>query len=116
MYAAAVVLALAALGGLTIAVMRLRGTPRPPIWIAIGHGTIAATGLGILAYAVATQTVPMLAQVSLGVLLLAAFGGGVLFFGFHLKGKDLPISFVLGHGLLAIAGYALLVLTVYRGH
>src|SRR5689334_31660 len=115
MYAAAVVLALASLGGLTIAAIRISGTPRPPTWIAIGHGTVAATGLGLLAYAVATQTVPMLAQASLGLLALAALGGAGLFLGFHLKGKALPISFVLGHGLLAIAGYALLVLTIYRG-
>src|SRR5687767_4059799 len=72
MQVAAVLLALAALGGTTIVGMRLTGTPRPPTWMPIGHGVIAASGVASLIYAAATETVPTLALVSIGVFVLAA--------------------------------------------
>ena len=110
---AAIVLALAALGGLTLAGIRLSGAPRPPTWLAIGHGAIAATGLGFLIYAAAYSTIPALAQISLAVLVLAALGGTTLFAGFHLRGQALPIPLVIVHGVAAIAGYVLLLLSLY---
>ena len=48
---AAVVLTLAALGGATLAAIRLRGAPYPPLGLALGHGVVAALGVGTLAYA-----------------------------------------------------------------
>jgi hypothetical protein len=115
MQAAAIVLCLAALGGLTLAAIRLRGTPRPPTWMALGHGAVAATGLILLGYAAATNGIPLLAQIALGVLLLAAVGGAAIFVGFHLKDRALPIPLVLGHGLTAIVGYLLLLFAIFRG-
>ena len=115
MQAAAIVLGLAAIGGLTLAAIRLRGTPRPPTWMAIGHGIVAATGLILLGYAAATTGVPQLAQIALGVLVLAAAGGATIFLGFHMKERPLPIPFVIGHGLIAIVGYALLLVAMFRG-
>lgn len=113
MQAAAIVLALAALGGLTLAVIRLRGAPWPPLWMALGHGVVAATGVGILIYAAASQGIPALAQIALGIFILAAFGGAVLLLGFHLRSKALPIPFVVGHGLIAATGFVLLLLSVF---
>lgn len=110
---AAIILALAALGGITLAGIRLSGVPRPPTWIALGHGAIAATGLGFLAYDVFSTTVPPLAQVSLGVLVLAALGGFALFGGFHLREKPLPIPLVIVHGIAAVTGYVLLLIAMY---
>src|SRR5262245_45103718 len=98
---AVIVLGLAALGGLTLAGIRLSGSPRPPTWMAVGHGLVAATGLVLLIYAIATTTTPQLTQVALGVLVLAALGGAGLYLGFHLREKELPIPLVLGHGLIA---------------
>lgn len=115
MQAAAAVLGLAALGGLTLAAIRLSGTPRPPTWMALGHGIVAASGLILLGYAAATDGIPQLAQIALGVLVLAAIGGATIFLGFHMKERALPIPFVLGHGLIAIAGLALLLLAVFGG-
>jgi hypothetical protein len=112
---AAIVLGLAALGGLTLAGIRLSGTPRPPTWMALGHGAVAATGLGLLIYAAATTTTPQLALVALGVLILAALGGATLFIGFHLREKELPIPLVLGHGLIAVTGYVTLLFAIYGG-
>jgi hypothetical protein len=109
----AVVLSLAALGGLVVAGVRLSGVPRPPTWLALGHGAVAATGLGLLAYAAVDPGLPSLAQVALGVFVLAALGGATLFFLFHLREKALPIPLVLGHGLLALTALALLLFSMY---
>jgi hypothetical protein len=114
MQAAAIVLALAAVGGLTLAVIRLRGAPWPPLWMALGHGVVAATGVGLLIYAALTaEGIPRLAQAALGFFILAALGGAALLLGFHLRSKPLPIPFVLGHGLIAATGYVLLLLSLF---
>jgi len=112
---AAIVLGLAALGGLTLAGIRLSGTPRPPTWMALGHGTVAATGLVLLIYAAVSAGIPGLAQIALGVFVSAALGGAVMFIGFHLRGRALPIPLVIGHGLLAVTGYVLLLVSLFRG-
>jgi hypothetical protein len=83
--------------------------------MALGHGIVAASGLILLGYAAATDGIPRLAQIALGVLVLAAVGGATIFLGFHMKERALPIPFVLGHGLIAIAGLALLLLAVFGG-
>jgi hypothetical protein len=113
MQAAAIVLLFAAIGGLTLAVIRLRGAPWPPLWMALGHGAVAATGVGLLIYAAMSQGIPTLAQVALGIFILAALGGAVLLLGFHLRSKPLPIPFVLGHGLIAATGFVLLLLSLF---
>jgi hypothetical protein len=112
MQAAAIVLGLAALGGLTLAVIRLMGSPRPPTWMALGHGAVAATGLGLLVYAAIDTGIPQLAQIALGVIVLAALGGTTIFLGFHMRGRPLPIPLVVGHGLIAATGYVLLLVTI----
>ncbi|MEX2317351.1 MAG: hypothetical protein WD669_09385 [Pirellulales bacterium] len=110
---AAIVLGLAALGGLTLAVIRLRGVPWPPTWLALVHGVVAATGVGLLiAAAVSPDGIPQLAKIALGVFIVAALGGAFLFLGFHLNRKPLPIPFVIGHGLLAVTGFVLLLLSM----
>jgi hypothetical protein len=111
---AAIVLAVAALGGLTLAIIRLSGKPLPPTWMALGHGAVAATGLGLLIYAAVDPGIPPMAQYALGIFVLAALGGAAMFLGFHLKGRPLPIPLVIGHGLIAATGFVMLVLTIYR--
>ena len=110
--AAAIVLALAALGGLTLATIRLRGAPWPPTWLALVHGAVAATGVGLLLYTHFTTGLVRQAQIALVIFLAAAAGGAVLFLGFHLNRKPLPIPFVIGHGLIAVTGYVLLLLSM----
>jgi hypothetical protein len=99
---------------MVLAGIRLSGTPRPPTWMALGHGAVAATGLGLLIYAAATATIPQQAQIALGVLVLAALGGAALFLGFHLREKSLPIALVLGHGAIAATGYVMLLDVLFR--
>jgi hypothetical protein len=114
MQTAAIVLGLAALGGLTLAIIRLSGKPYPPTWMALGHGAVAATGVGLLGYAAYDTGIPSLAHYALGIFLLAALGGLTLFLGFHMRQKALPIPFVIGHGLIAATGYGMLLVTIFR--
>ena len=114
MQLAAVLFALAALGGATIAALRFSGKPRPPLWMALGHGVVAAAALITLGYTAATTTLPTLAQVALGVFVLAALGGAALFVGFDLRKQPLPIPLVIAHGLTAIAGLVLLVMALFQ--
>jgi hypothetical protein len=114
MQAAVIVLVLAALGGLTLAVIRLRGAPWPPLWLALGHGAVAAAGIGLLVYAaMSPDGIPNLANIALGIFILAALGGAVLLLGFHMRSKALPIPLVLGHGLIAATGLVLLLLSYF---
>jgi hypothetical protein len=108
MLEAIVLLGLAALGGLTIAAIRLGGAPFPPMWLALIHGAVAATGVGVLIYFALTSGIPTLAMAALVIFILAALGGATLFLGFHLRNKPLPIPFVIGHGLIAATGFVLL--------
>ena len=110
-----IVLGLAALGGATMAGIRLSGTPRPPTWLALAHGLIAAVGLVMLGNVWMQYGIPWMAQVSFGLFILAALGGAAMFFGYHLRGLPLPITFVLGHGLTAVAAYLLLVSEYFKG-
>ena len=114
MQAAAIVLGLAAVGGLTLATIRMRGTPRPPTWMALGHGVAALIGLGLLIKEANNPGIPQLAQIALAVIILAALGGSTLFLGFHMRQRALPIPLVIGHGLIAATGYVLLLVTIFR--
>ena len=112
MNTAAILLTLAGLGGLVLASFPLRGIPRPPTWLALGHGAIAAAGLGTLIYFDLTTTVATMVLIATAILVAAALGGFILFAGFHLREKPLPIVLVLGHGLTALTGVVLLWLSI----
>ncbi len=111
----ALILSMAAIGGAVLAAIRLRGAPYPPLALAHGHGAIAAAGVITLAYAAYSAGIPQLAQIALGIFVLAALGGAVMMGLFHLKSKPLPIPLVLGHGILALVGLGLLLKSVYGG-
>ncbi len=103
---------LAALGGLTMVGMRLSGSPRPPTWLALGHGALAVTGLVMLIY-LATEGIPLYSQIALGIFILAALGGLFVFVAYHLRHKPLPIPLIVGHGAIAIAGVVLLLIDLF---
>ena len=110
---AAILLSLAALGGIAMVAIRLKGAPLPPTGLALAHGAIAACGVAALAYAAYDSGIPQLAQIALGVFVLAALGGATLFQLFHRQGRPLPIPLMLGHGLIALGGLALLLYELY---
>ena len=111
--AAAGLFTLAALGGLVMAGIRFGGRRNPPAWLAMVHGLLAAAGITLLAYAALTGDVPSLAVIAVLLFLLAAGGGAVLSLAYKWKQRLLPPWLVIAHALLAVLGYALLLLAVF---
>jgi hypothetical protein len=105
---ASVLLAVAALGGLTMAGIRFGGKPQPPIWLAMLHGFLAAAAVTLLLYAYCTVGLPTLAGWALLLFLIAAAGGAFLNLNYHWKMQPLPMGLIAGHAALAVAGFALL--------
>jgi hypothetical protein len=109
---AAVLFGMAALGGLTMATLRLRGRAIPPTWLAIVHGLFAVAGLVTLITAVTGADTPQWARYALIGFIGAALGGATLFLGFHLRGRALPIPIVFVHGSVALISFVLLVVAI----
>jgi glucose uptake protein GlcU len=113
MTTALVLFALAALGGVTMAAMRLRGAERPPTALALAHGALAAAGLVALIVAVINMTDPGAARTALLVFIVAAVGGFYLF-AQHVTKKVLPIPVMVIHGLVAVVGFIILLMAVIQ--
>lgn len=110
LYVAIALFAVAAVLGLCMAVLHFRGRTPPPPLLAVFHGLVAASGLVILLVAVIRNHLGGTSVIALGLLVLAALGGfGVL--SFHLRGRALSSGLVAGHGLLAVAGFIVLLLS-----
>ncbi len=110
MYTTALVLfAVAALGGATLAYMRIvkKDVSMP---IAIVHGLFAAAGLVTLILALSGMRSAG-ATAALVIFLLAALGGFTLF-SFHLRTRPLPVPLVLIHGGAAAIAFLVLLITV----
>lgn len=103
--------ALAALAGATMAIQHFRGHTPPRLALAILHGALAASGLLVLLLAVMKTGLSGAPAIALGLLLVAALGGFTLL-SFHLRRRALPSPLVLGHGLLAVAGFLVLLAAV----
>lgn len=101
------ILAVAAVVGLTMALAVFQGR-LPPLASAIFHGALAASGLALLIVAVCVHRVGGPARWALGFFLVAALGGLTLAFGYHARKKNLPTNFVVGHATLAVIGILLL--------
>lgn len=115
MTTAAALFGATALGGVLILVLRLRGAPRPPFWLAWGHGIFALGGFVSLFQQWQASGLPALAQWGSGVLAAAALGGVSLAGLFHLRQRELPVPMILGHGLVALVGLGLLILGALQG-
>jgi hypothetical protein len=109
---AAALFGLAAIGGIVMTLIRLRGAPRPPTLIAMIHGALAAAGLTLLIYFGVATGIPDLTRIATGILLVAAAGGTFLAVRYHAQLQPLPVPIVLLHGLLAVAGFVVLVLSL----
>jgi hypothetical protein len=110
---AIVLFAIAAVGGVTMAIMHFRGRTPPRPALAALHGVFAASGLITLLLAVMNTDAGGGARLALGLFVLAALGGfGLL--SFHLRRRALPNGFVIGHGLLAVVAFLVLLVSVFR--
>jgi len=104
---AAVLFAVAALGGLTMAYIYFKKDRNPPGVLATLHGVLAATALVILMRVVIqTSSVGFLAW-ALGVFVVAALGGFFLF-SYHIRGQRLPSPVVVIHAAVAVTAFVLL--------
>lgn len=113
MQAALVLFALAAVGGATMAVIRWSGSPRPPDWLAMGHGLLAAAGLTLLIREAIVAGLPTLGNASLGLFVLAALGGAFVNLRYHAKQLALPKGWIAAHALLAVIAFLLLLAAVF---
>jgi len=109
-----VLLALAAVGGLIMAAIAFKGEHSPPVWLAMGHGFLAAAAATLLVYAAATVGLPGTALGALALLLLAAGGGVVLNLKYHWNRVALPRGLIAVHATAAVAGFLLLVVAAVR--
>lgn len=108
---AILIFAVAALGGLILAIMHFRGIKRP--WpLTIVHGLGGAAGLVLLLIPVLKGAVSGQAKLAFGLFLLAALGGFLLF-AYRLQDRKLPSAVVLIHGGVAVAAFLILVLAVF---
>jgi hypothetical protein len=114
MKTATILLALTAAGGLLMALIRFGGADRPPSWIAMVHGLLAGAGLTLLLYAGFSTGIPGMAWVGVALLALAALGGVYLNLAFHARLLPLPKGTVVGHAVVAAAGFALIAWTSFR--
>ena len=113
MKTAVCLLALAALGGMTMAGIRFAGKPQPPTWLAMLHGLLAGGALTLLLYAYFTVGLPALACWALLLFLVAAAGGAYLNLNFHAKLLPLPKGLIVGHAAMAVTGFALLLVATW---
>lgn len=105
------VFAIAAAGGLILAILHFRGKHRP--WpLAIVHGLGGAAGLVLLLLPVLKGDAPGQAKLALGLFLAAALGGFLLF-AYRLQNRKLPSTVVVIHAVVAVAAFLILVLAVF---
>jgi hypothetical protein len=103
---AVIVFAIAAVGGLILALHVLRGKFAP--WaLSLLHALLGAAGLVLLALAVLREGAGQIATAALLILIVAALGGFFLAYQ-HVQRKLPPSGVVVLHAVLAVAGVALL--------
>ncbi|HXG66992.1 MAG TPA: hypothetical protein VNO70_17955 [Blastocatellia bacterium] len=109
---AAILFAIAALGGVALAVIRFTGKDVPPTGLALAHGAVAAAGLVALIIAVTGGAASSRATIALAGFIIAALGGFLLF-SYHLRRQALPIPLVAIHGLVAVVSFAILLFGIF---
>jgi hypothetical protein len=108
---AAILFAIAALGGATLATLHFTGKPRP-LPLALLHLLLAASALVVLLRSVLADSSNMIANVAAGILVVVALGGFLLL-SFRLRALPLPTPLVLIHGSGAVVGFATLLAAIF---
>lgn len=109
---AAVLFALGAVAGLTMAVMSFQGKSLP-VPLAALHGLFGASGLVLLIIGVLAGLGGGTARIALGILIVAALGGFYLL-TFHLKKARHPRAVIVVHALVAVTGFLTLVTAILQ--
>jgi hypothetical protein len=105
---AAVCYGLAILGGATMLAIRHTTGRNPPRLVAVAHGTAVLAGFATLGIAVAEGAGgPALAAL---ILFAGTAVGGVMLLVRDLRGRLLPITYVVLHGGMGVTAYFFLIL------
>lgn len=104
--------AVAALGGVIMAV-RVFGGKMPPWGLSILHLAFGGAGLVTLFLALNAAPGDTLLMWALGLFVVAALGGLVLAYGFHLRNRAHPKGLVGLHALLAVSAFVILALRAF---
>jgi len=104
---AALLFAIAAVGGLAMAYIHFKQGRNPPGAVAALHGILAATALLTLIWAVIQSGATSAVAWALGLFVAAALGG-LFLASYHVRGQRLPSPVVVIHALVAVAAFLLL--------
>lgn len=111
--AAVALFAIAALGGITMAIVRFARGVNPPAWLAMLHGLLAGSGLTLLIWQVCAYGGSAAALAAVVLFVLAAAGGATLSLRYKWKQLLLPAWLVLAHALVAVAGFVALLYAAF---
>jgi len=103
---AAILFAIAALGGVVLAFAKKR-----PIVLSVIHGLVAAAGLVLLILGVLDSEAVTLPAIALALFAIAAIGGFALF-AIDRRGRELSKKLIFGHGVVAVIAEVLLVIAI----
>lgn len=109
---AAVLFALAAVAGLTMAYIHFKRDRNPPGGLAALHGVLAASGLLLFILAVIQKGATAYLGWALGLFAVAGLGGFFLL-SFDLRGKRFPSPVILVHALVAVVAFVLLLTGIF---
>lgn len=100
---------LTAAGGIVLALLRAK-YDRPPHWLAMAHGLLAAFGLTLITYVAFTVGLPPLMWFGLAVLVATAGAGVYMNLAYHVRARALPVTVIVVHGFIAVMGLFLVAL------
>lgn len=105
--------ALAALGGVAMAVIRFTRGQNPPSWLAMAHGLLASAALTLQLYAALVGGAPGSALLSALLFILAAAIGVWLNLRYHEARIPLPKGATLIHAVIAVTALVLLLVAAF---
>ncbi|MDP4243179.1 MAG: hypothetical protein Q8922_06845 [Bacteroidota bacterium] len=92
--------------GITMLWMRLRGTLIPSTGFAVLHGIFAVVALVIIIATVADGGARSTHLAAAMILFsIATLGGLILFLGYHIRKRPLPLALMWAHGILALIAF-----------
>jgi hypothetical protein len=106
--------AIAAVGGITMAVFVFKNR-YPPLFLIVLHGFFGLGALGIAIWSVGTPGTPSVVDYGIVSVLLAALGG-LFLISFQFRDEVQPKVVVVVHGLAAVTGVTCVLLGFLRMH
>jgi hypothetical protein len=106
-------LAVGAVGGVAMALIRFLRKENPPAWLTMLHGVLTAAGLTLVAYGVFVFGQPASAGWALTLFAIAGLGGVTLNLAYQEKRLLLPAWLVIVHALIAVAGFVVLCVAAF---